>query len=149
MLYSLPMRFPFTMNYFIIGFIAILTSIVSQDHHLIYICWPYRFLIYVFILYRYSVKVVQSFLKHWPTLAAQAGKTSLHQDSVLSLLSSLFLIDREGTIKSHCTSSRSDMVVFYNGLLADAKVELQAKIKVLKLLPFFFTMGEDIAKSVR
>ncbi|ROT76685.1 putative DNA-dependent protein kinase catalytic subunit-like [Penaeus vannamei] len=97
---------------------------------------------------KYSVKVVQSFLKHWPTLAAQAGKTSLHQDSVLSLLSSLFLIDREGTIKSHCTSSRSDMVVFYNGLLADAKVELQAKIKVLKLLPFFFTMGEDIAKSV-
>lgn len=101
------------------------------------------------MLYRYSVKVIQSFLKHWPTFAAQAGKTNLHQDSVFGLLSSLFLIDREGTMKGHCTSPGSDIVVFYNGLLVDAKVELQAKIKVLKLLPFFFTMGEDIAKSVR
>lgn len=143
---SLPLRFPCPIS-FVIGFIV--TSKSGSGSSAYCICLHYRFLIYVFMLYRYSVKVVQSFLKHWPTLAAQAGKTSLHQDSVLGLLSSLFLIDREGIIKDHCTSSRSDIVVFYNGILADAKVELQAKIKVLKLLPFFFTMGEDIAKSVR
>lgn len=95
------------------------------------------------------MKITQAFIYHWPTFSAEAGKTKIHQESVLGLLSSLFLVDREGTIKMHCSDPGSNIVFFYKDLLCDAKVELQLKIKALKLLPFFLTMTQATAKCIR
>ncbi|XP_042208389.1 DNA-dependent protein kinase catalytic subunit-like [Homarus americanus] len=97
---------------------------------------------------RHSVKVVQAFLYHWQTLSAEAGKTSIHQESVLGVLSSLFLVDLKSTIKTHCSNPGSDIEVYYKNILSDAKVELQLKIKAMKLLPFFFTMSPAVAKCM-
>ncbi|XP_071521265.1 DNA-dependent protein kinase catalytic subunit-like [Panulirus ornatus] len=97
---------------------------------------------------RHSVKITQAFIYHWPTFSSEAGNTKIHQESVLGLLSSLFLVDREGTMKAHCKDPGSKIVSFYKDLLCDAKVELQLKIKALKLLPFFLAMTEATANCL-
>ncbi|XP_069947778.1 DNA-dependent protein kinase catalytic subunit isoform X2 [Cherax quadricarinatus] len=98
---------------------------------------------------RHSLHVIQAFLYHWPTFSAESSKSSMHQESVLGLLSSLFLVDQGDTLRKHCSDPGHNIVVFYKELVSDAKVELQLKIKALKLLPFFFTMSPHTATCIR
>lgn len=93
--------------------------------------------------------MVQVFLHHWNTYSTEAGKSSIHQESVLDLLSSLFLVDREGTIKAHCSAEDAGVLKFYRRLLVEDKATLSMKNKALKLLPFFLTMSQQVSKSIR
>uniref|UniRef100_A0A0P4W3R0 non-specific serine/threonine protein kinase n=1 Tax=Scylla olivacea TaxID=85551 RepID=A0A0P4W3R0_SCYOL len=97
---------------------------------------------------KHSVKVVQAFLHHWSTYSTEAGKSSIHQESVLDLLSSLFLVDREGTMKAHCSAEDAGVLKFYRRLLIEDKATLSMKNKALKLLPFFLTMSKQVSKSI-
>ena len=93
--------------------------------------------------------MVQTFLHHWSTYSAEAGKSSIHQESVLDLLSSLFLVDREGTMKVHCSAEDADVLSFYRSLLVEDKTTLSVKNKALKLMPFFLTMSKQVSQSIR
>ncbi|XP_064117191.1 DNA-dependent protein kinase catalytic subunit-like [Macrobrachium nipponense] len=95
----------------------------------------------------HGVCVLKSFLNNWPTFILKAGEQAVNQESLLNVLASLFLIDREGTIKANTSDPRSEIVIFFRGIL-NQRFELKLKVKALKLLPFFLTLSETITSSV-
>ncbi|KAK4317884.1 hypothetical protein Pmani_011063 [Petrolisthes manimaculis] len=98
---------------------------------------------------RHSSSVIQAFLYNWPTISVQFAKSSLHRESSLSLLSGMFLVDHDGILKKHCSEEGdSKILTFYRDCLCDDKVELQLKIRTLKMLPFFLTMTQKVADFV-
>lgn len=58
-------------------------------------------------------------------------------------------MDHDGILKKHCSEGGdSSILAFYRDTLCDVKVELQLKIRALRMLPFFLTMTEKVADSV-
>ncbi|XP_050692200.1 DNA-dependent protein kinase catalytic subunit-like isoform X2 [Eriocheir sinensis] len=97
---------------------------------------------------KYSEKVVQAFLHHWSVFSAEAGKSSMYQESVLDLLSSLFIVDRAGLVKKQCQHHDSGILSFYQSLLLEDNTPLSIRNKALKLLPFFLTMSPQVSESI-
>ncbi|CAL4096451.1 unnamed protein product, partial [Meganyctiphanes norvegica] len=98
---------------------------------------------------KHSKQVVEAFIHHWAGLSNHTVKSSIHRDVILVILSSLLLVDRNGTIKASLSINKSQpLLEFYINFLKDPHSDLQSKSEGLKLLPFFLEINEDLEKSI-
>ena len=113
---------------------------------------PHKDNFYQLILLNYfhrsSSKVLETILHSWPKILNSKGTSSVHLEALLSLLSLMFLIDREGIMKAHCNKKDSSIVNFYINFLTDSNIELKFKLQALKLLVFFYNTEQETAKQM-
>ena len=92
--------------------------------------------------------MVQAVLHNWGSFASVVKTSDIHKESLLNLLSTIFIIDREGVVRRQCNAGTCEPLVFYKDLMKDDLTGFSIKTKAIKLVPFFLTMEPQIVDSM-